>query len=36
MPYCLNCREEHAEEATEEHQAPCSACESDGHSRCQH
>jgi hypothetical protein len=36
MTYCVNCRQDHAVEATEEHQAPCLMCDSDGHARCQH
>jgi hypothetical protein len=36
MTYCMNCLHDHAVEATEEHQAPCQMCGSDGHARCQH
>ncbi|QPB09787.1 hypothetical protein CPT_Shady_026 [Streptomyces phage Shady] len=36
MSYCLNCKNEHPEETTEEHVPPCSRCDSDGHSTCQH
>lgn len=35
MSYCLNCRSDYPEGAEDYHQAPCHACQSDGHSPCQ-